>query len=34
VPFFVFNGRVAVSGAQVPQILVGAIGEATQPERA
>jgi predicted DsbA family dithiol-disulfide isomerase len=34
VPFFIFNGRVAVSGAQEPQILVGAIGEATRPERA
>jgi predicted DsbA family dithiol-disulfide isomerase len=26
VPFFVFNGRIAVSGAQLPEVLVDAIG--------
>ena len=28
VPFFIFDGRVAVSGAQEPQTLVGGDGEA------
>jgi predicted DsbA family dithiol-disulfide isomerase len=30
VPFFVFNGRVAVSGAQEPQTLASAIAEAVR----
>jgi predicted DsbA family dithiol-disulfide isomerase len=30
VPFFIFNGRVAVSGAQEPQVLAEAIAEATK----
>jgi predicted DsbA family dithiol-disulfide isomerase len=28
VPFFIFDGRVAVSGAQLPDVLVDAIGQA------
>jgi predicted DsbA family dithiol-disulfide isomerase len=28
VPFFIFDGRVAVSGAQPPDVLVDAIGQA------
>ena len=28
VPFFIFNGRIAVSGAQEPQVLADAIAEA------
>jgi predicted DsbA family dithiol-disulfide isomerase len=28
VPFFIFDGRVAVSGAQLPDVLVDAIGKA------
>jgi predicted DsbA family dithiol-disulfide isomerase len=34
VPFFIFDGRVAVSGAQEPRILADAIAEAAKPTRA
>ena len=32
VPFFVFNQRLAVSGAQPPEVLLGAMDEASVPE--
>ncbi len=34
VPFFIFNGRVAVSGAQEPRVLAEAIAEATKLDEA
>jgi predicted DsbA family dithiol-disulfide isomerase len=32
VPFFVFNGRIAVSGAQAPEVLVDAIGRSRRTD--
>jgi predicted DsbA family dithiol-disulfide isomerase len=32
VPFFVFNGRIAVSGAQAPEVLVDAIGQSRRAD--
>ena len=34
VPFFVFNGKIAVSGAQSPETLVGAMDEANKVKNA
>lgn len=31
VPFFIFNGRIGVSGAQSPDVLLEAIGRAQEP---
>jgi predicted DsbA family dithiol-disulfide isomerase len=32
VPFFVFNERLAVSGAQPPEVLLGAMEQASMAE--
>jgi len=33
VPFFIFNQRVAVSGAQPAEVLTQAMAQASEPEK-